>query len=130
VIPSHESRPVFFALLAPSTPVAGEAVLEFGEQLDQAIAAGSTRLLVDLRRAGPVGTGVLNALLKARGSLLRRGGRIALVVRPGLKRFCEASGLDRRFLVADDRLAAAEQLGLIASPSGRGDLRSRDRRVA
>jgi anti-anti-sigma regulatory factor len=118
VIPSRESRPVFFALVAPTEPVAGEAVVRFREQLEQAIAAGSTRLLVDLRRAGPVGTGALNALLRARGLFLRHGGRIALVAQPRLQRFCESTGLDRRFLVADDRLGAAEKLGLIAAPNG------------
>jgi len=118
VIPSRESRPVFFALVAPTEPVAGEGVVRFREQLEQAIAAGSTRLLVDLRRAGPVGTGALNALLRARGLFLGHGGRIALVAQPRLRRFCESTGLDRRFLVADDRLGAAEKLGLIAASNG------------
>ena len=129
MIPSRESRPVFFALVAPTEPVAGEAVVRFREQLEQAIAAGSTRLLVDLRRAGPVGTGALNALLRARGLFLGHGGRIALVAQPRLRRFCESTGLDRRFLVADDRLGAAEKLGLIAAPNGARE-RPRTARVA
>jgi anti-anti-sigma regulatory factor len=129
VISSRESRPVFFALVAPTEPVEGEGVPRFGEQLEQAIAAGSTRLLVDLRRAGAVGTGALNALLRARGLFLRQGGRIALVAQPRVRRFCESTGLDRRFLLADDRMGAAHALGLVAASEAR-DFRPKGVRAA
>jgi anti-anti-sigma regulatory factor len=77
-----------------------------------------------------VGTGVLNALLQARTRFLRQGGRIALVAQPRLRRFCQSTGLDRRFLVADDRLGAAQKLGLIAASEGAGKQRPGTARVA
>src|SRR5581483_310414 len=81
-------------------------------ELAQTIAAGATRLLVDLSRADEVATTALNALLDARRELWERGGRIAVVLSPRLRRRFEMLRLDRRFLLADDRLHAAELLGL------------------
>jgi anti-anti-sigma regulatory factor len=82
----------------------------FGTELDEAIAAGATRLIVDLSE-DPVGSLALNALLRARQQLGRRG-RIALIVSPRLRRFCAAAGLDRRFLLADDYGQATRLLGI------------------
>jgi anti-anti-sigma regulatory factor len=129
VMPVRESPPVFFALIAPEEPIESLDAERLDTQLEQAVSAGSTRLLVDLRRAGRVGTGVLNALLRARGRLLPKGGSIALVASPGLRRFCGSSGLDRRFIVADNRLGAARQLGLIAA-SDLSERRARTIRAA
>jgi anti-anti-sigma regulatory factor len=109
------SKPVFFALIAPRDARGREDAEAFAEEIEDALAAGSTRLLVDLTNIQRVRTCIFNTLLSARGRLLPDGGRIALVVSPGLRRFVEVTGLDRRFLVANDRLAAAQLLGLLAS---------------
>jgi anti-anti-sigma regulatory factor len=82
-------------------------------ELAQTISAGATRLLVDLSRADEVATTALNALLDARRELWERGGKIAVVLSPRLRRRFEVLRLDRRFLLADDRLHAAELLGLV-----------------
>lgn len=93
--------------------VVEDRVPPFADDLDRALASGATRLLVDLRSATSVSTGGLNALLRARQRLLRRRGAVALVVSPALQRLLEVLNLDRRFLVARDRLTAAQLLGLL-----------------
>jgi len=115
VDPSRASHPVFFALIVPGEATGADLTPPLADQLERAAEAGSTRLLVDLRAAGRVGTRGLNALLDARNRLPRREGGIALVLPAELRRFCEASGLDRRFLVAESRLDAARKLGLVAA---------------
>jgi anti-anti-sigma regulatory factor len=107
------SRPVFFALIAPGDARGRKGTQAFAEEVEDAIAAGSTRLLVDLTNVQRVRTSIFNALLSARERLLPDG-RVAVVLPPGLRRFAEVTGLDRRFLVANDRLAAARLLGLLA----------------
>jgi anti-anti-sigma regulatory factor len=107
---------MFFALIAPRDARGREAAQRFTDEVEEALAAGSTRLLVDLTNIPRARTSIFNALLAARGRLLADGGRIAVVVSPGLRRFVEVTGLDRRFLVASDRLAAVRLLGLLAQP--------------
>src|SRR5947209_14900312 len=81
-------------------------------ELARTIEAGATRLLVDLSRADEVTTTAVNALLAARQSLFERGGKIAVVLSPRMHRRFETLRLDSRFLLADDRLHAAEPPGL------------------
>ena len=80
----------------------------------------ATRLLVDLSRADEITTTAVNALLAARQSLFARGGKVAVVLSPRMQRRFETLRLDSRFLLADDRLHAAELLGLVHSPPEAG----------
>ena len=96
--------------------VNGQGVVEartISAELAQTIGAGATRLLVDLTRADEVPTTAVNVLLDARRELWERGGRIALVLAPRMRRRFETLRLGSRFLLADDRLHAAELLGLV-----------------
>jgi anti-anti-sigma regulatory factor len=82
------------------------------DDLPQAIEAGATEVIVDLRTADSVGTRVLNMLLDARCRLQACGGHIAVVVTPRLRRMFGLLGLDRRFVLASDRRQALELLGV------------------
>jgi anti-anti-sigma regulatory factor len=86
----------------------------FAGELGGAIDAGATRLLVDLDQAEEVTTAAMNALLAARQRLIGRGGRIAVVLPHRLRRRFQVLLLDRRFLLASDRIEAAELLGVTA----------------
>jgi hypothetical protein len=68
--------------------------------------------IVDLRRMPTVETHMLNVLLAARGRLLQRDGRMAVVLSPRQRRRFGLLGLDRRFVLAADRRQAIERLGL------------------
>jgi anti-anti-sigma regulatory factor len=97
-------------------------------ELARAIRAGATRVLVDLSRADDVAAACMNALLAARQRLLSRGGRVAVVLSPAMQRRFEVLRLDRRFLLADDRMDAARLLGLAeggAPRTGRPEPRAR-----
>jgi anti-anti-sigma factor len=87
----------------------------FARELMHAADAGATKLLVDLSHAEEVTTAGMNALLAARQRVLAHGGEIAVVLPRGLRRRFEALQLDRRFLLAADRLQAAQLLGLAAA---------------
>lgn len=108
-----ESQPVVIALISASYLIDSKALPRFSADLDRALATGATQLVVDLRGAGPVGTRALNLLLDARERVFRKRGRIVVVAPPQLRRFCELTGLDRRFLLAGDRLEAAAMLGFL-----------------
>lgn len=84
----------------------------FRAELAGTIDAGATRLLVDLSRAEEITATAMNALLAARQKLRERDGGIAVVLSPRMRRRFETLRLDTRFLLADDRLHAAELLGL------------------
>jgi anti-anti-sigma regulatory factor len=84
----------------------------FGDELNGAIDAGASRLLVDLSQAEELTTAAINALLAARQQLIGRSGRIAVVVPYRLRRRFLCLQLDRRFLLASDRLEAAGLLGV------------------
>jgi anti-anti-sigma regulatory factor len=88
------------------------AVEPFAYELGRTLEAGATRLLVDLGRATDVTSGCMNALLAARQRLFGRDGRIAVVLSPRMRRRFETLELDRRFLLADNRLQAVRLLGL------------------
>jgi anti-anti-sigma regulatory factor len=84
----------------------------FADELNRAIDAGASRLLVDFSQAEELTTAAINALLAARQQLIGRNGRIAVVLPPRLRRRFLCLQLDRRFLLASDRIEAAELLGV------------------
>ena len=84
----------------------------FAHEVGNALEAGATRLLVDLSRADDVAAACQNTLLAARQRLFDRGGRIAVVLSPAMRRRFGVLGLDRRFLLAKDRIHAVRLLGL------------------
>jgi anti-anti-sigma regulatory factor len=83
-------------------------------ELTGAMDAGATKLLVDLSEAETVTAAGMNALLATRQRLIGKGGRISVVLPRGLRRLFHALQLDRRLLVASDRLQAATKLDLAA----------------
>ena len=83
------------------------------DDVSRAIESGATDIIVDLRTARSVGTRVINTLLEARCSLLARGGQIAVVLPPRLRRLFGLLNLDSRFVLAADRRQALERLGLV-----------------
>jgi anti-anti-sigma regulatory factor len=85
----------------------------FAREVDHALEAGATRILVDLSRAEDVAATCVNALLAARQRLFDRGGRIAVVLSPAMRRRFGVLELDRRFFLAADRMHAVRLLGLV-----------------
>ena len=86
-----------------------EAAILNGE-VSEAVEQGATSLVVDLRAAESVDTHGLNTLLEARCRVMERGGEIAVVLPPRLRRVFGLLNLDRRFLLAADRRQAFERL--------------------
>ena len=82
------------------------------DDVPRAIDDGATDIVVDLRNARSVGTRVLNTLLAARCRVLARGGQIAVVLPPWLRRRFGLLNLDSRFVLATDRRQALELLGI------------------
>lgn len=107
------SSSVLLAIVNAQGVVDSNSADAFGEELARTIGAGASRLLVDLSRAVDVTATAVNVLLAARLELWERGGKIAVVLSPPMRRRFETLGLDARFLLADDRLHAAELLGLV-----------------
>jgi len=107
------SASVLLAIVNAQGVVDARSVAPLAAELARTIGAGATRLLVDLSRADEVAATAMNALLDARRELWRRGGTMALVLAPRMRRRFETLRLDTRFLLADDRLHAAELLGLV-----------------
>src|SRR5262249_7048453 len=87
-------------------------VSPLAHEVGRALEAGATRLLVDLSRADDVPAACQNTLLAARQRLFPRGGRVAVVLSPSMQRRFGVLGLDRRFLLARDRMHAVQLLGL------------------
>lgn len=83
------------------------------EDLRQALESGATKVIVDLRTADSVKTPLLNMLLDARCRVLARGGHIAVVLPPRLRRLFGLLHLDSRFILAADRRQALERLGVV-----------------
>jgi anti-sigma B factor antagonist len=82
--------------------LAGEIDLHAAPRLDeelyQAIADGSRRIVVDLTAATFVDSSVLGLLLRASGRLRETGGELVVVCdRGAIRRIFEVSGLDRTF---------------------------------
>jgi anti-anti-sigma factor len=103
---------VLVAIVNAGGTIDGGSVAAFEHEVGRTVDAGASRLLVDLSRADDIATAGMNTLLAARQRLFDRGGRIALVLSPRLRRRFQTLGLDRRFLLADNRLQAVRQLGL------------------
>jgi anti-anti-sigma regulatory factor len=83
-------------------------------ELTGAMDAGATKLLVDLSAAETVTAAGMNALLAARQRLIGQGGQVSVVLPRALRRRFHTLQLDRRLLIASDRLQAATKLGLAA----------------
>ncbi len=81
-------------------------------EVSEAVEHGATSLVVDLRSAESVDTHGLNTLLEARCRVMERGGKIAVVLPPKLRRMFGLLNLDRRFVLAADRRQAFERLHL------------------
>ena len=111
------SEPVLMALVGGGGAVEADAVAHLADDLERAVDTGATCLLVDLRQAESVSTRGLNALLRARNRLLRRDGKIVVVLSRELRHQFDVLQLDRRFLFARDRLRAVQLLGLAAGPT-------------
>jgi anti-anti-sigma regulatory factor len=107
-----ERQPVLIAVVGAESTTDVAFAQPLADDLDRAIDSGATMLVVDLGRAATVGTCCLNALLRARSRLLAREGRVAMVLPPRLRRLFGLLGLDRRFVLAADRLQAMELLGV------------------
>ncbi len=117
---------VLLAIVNARGTIDARTVGPFANELTRSISAGATRLLVDLSGADEIATACMNALLAARQRLALCGGRIAVVLTPSMRRRFEVLALDRRFLVADDRMQAARLLGIgDGVPSGAGAPRPR-----
>ena len=111
------SSGVLMAIVHARGIIDANHVAPFARELTRAADAGATKLLVDLSHAEEVTTAGMNALLAARQRVAEQGGEIAVVLPRGLRRRFEALHLDRRFLLAADRLEAAQLLGLAAAGS-------------
>ena len=106
------SSGVLMAMVNAEGMLDARRVEPFAREVGNALDAGATRLLVDLSRADDVAAAYQNTLLAARQRLFDRGGRIAVVLSPAMRRRFEVLGLDRRFLLAKDRMNAVRLLGL------------------
>jgi anti-anti-sigma regulatory factor len=111
------STRVLVAMISASGRVDADHAAGLEHELDASIDEGATRLLVDLSEADDVATASINRLLAARQRLFRREGRIAVVLSAKLRRRFRLLQLDRRFLVAADRVEAAELLGIAPTRS-------------
>jgi len=113
--PSDEaavSSGVLMAIVNAQGSLDARRVEPFDAEVGHALEAGATRLLVDLSRADDVAAAYQNTLLAARQRLFDRGGRIAVVLSPAMRRRFGVLGLDRRFLLAKDRMSGVRLLGL------------------
>jgi anti-anti-sigma regulatory factor len=106
------------AIIRASGRIDAEHVAPFTAELDAAVAAGASRLLVDLSQAEEVTTAGMNALLAARQKLMERAGLIAVVLPGWLRHRFQVLHLGRRFLLSGDRSEAVELLGVTASDNG------------
>ena len=93
------SEPVLMALVGGGGAVEADAVAHLADDLERAVDTGATCLLVDLRQAESVSTRGLNALLRARNRLLRRDGKIVVVLSRELRHQFDVLQLDRKSLL-------------------------------
>jgi anti-anti-sigma regulatory factor len=113
------SSRVLMAIVNARGPIDARRVEPLARELDGAVRSGAQRLLVDLGSADDISTAGMNALLAAKQPLVERGGEIAVVLPPRLTRRFRTLGLDRRFLLATDRLDAVRLLGLVGDDERR-----------
>jgi anti-anti-sigma regulatory factor len=118
------------AIVNARGPIDARHVEPLARELDGAVRSGAQRLLVDLGSADDVTTAGINALLAAKQPLVERGGEIAVVLPPWLTRRFRALGLDRRFLLAADRLDAVGLLGLVGDDERRAPRPTAHQRAA
>jgi anti-anti-sigma factor len=109
---TDEHHPLLIAVIGAERAIDAEAAQPLADELDRAVDAGAACLIVDLSRVESIGTLGLNALLRARNRMLARGGTMATILPPRLRRLFRLLRLDRRFLVATSRIQALELLGL------------------
>jgi len=107
-----EQSGILMAIVHARGVIDAEHVEPFARELGRGVEAGATNVIVDLSSAEEVTTAGMNALLAARQSLVERGGQIAVVTSHWLRLRLEVLQLERRFLLADDRLQAVQLLGL------------------
>lgn len=117
--PANRPRPeqlvssgVLMAIVNARGVLDAQNVSPLAREVGRALEAGATRLLVDLSHADDVATACQNTLLAARQRLFSRGGRVAVVLSPAMRRRFGVLGLDQRFLLARDRMHAVQLLGL------------------
>src|SRR5262245_12004097 len=105
---AHAAAPsgVLMAIVHARGFIDAEHVEPFARELGRGVDAGATKVIVDLSSVDEVTTAGMNALLAARQSLVERGGQIAVVTSHWLRLRFEVLQLERRFLLADDRLQA------------------------
>jgi len=115
------SSGVLMAIVNARGVLDGPNVSPFSHEVGQALEAGATRLLVDLSCVDDVAAACQNTLLAARQRLFSRDGRIAVVLSPAMRRRFGVLGLDRRFLLARDRMHAVRLLGLADAAPPRTD---------
>jgi anti-anti-sigma regulatory factor len=108
------SSPVLVAVVRGGGVIDAMHVESLVAELTGAMDAGATKLLVDLNEAETVTAAGMNALLAARQRLIGAGGQVSVVLPRALRRRFHTLQLDRRLLIASDRLQAATKLGLAA----------------
>jgi anti-anti-sigma regulatory factor len=115
---SNDVSGLLVAIIKATGRIDAEHVAPFTAELDAAVAAGASRLLIDLSQADEVTTAGMNALLAAREQLIERHGLIAVALPDRLRHRFQLLNLDRRLLLPTDRCEAAELLGITASANG------------
>ncbi len=106
------SSNVLVAIVNAGGAIGPDGAAKLDAELARALDAGATRVIVDLTQAEAVTTAGLNALLAARQRALGNGGQVAVVLPPRIERQFVTLGLDRRFVLAVNRIDAARRLGL------------------
>ncbi len=124
------SSNVLVALVRASGEIDASGAAGLGRELDRALDAGATTLIVDLARAGAVSTAGMNALLAARQRVLAAGGGVGVVLPPRIERQFETFGLARRFVLATNWTDAARRLGLLSGGTPIGSPAPRRARAA
>jgi anti-anti-sigma regulatory factor len=111
--PAVVSSNVLVAIVNARGVIDAAGVPPLARELDNAVDAGATKLIVDLTQAEEVTTACMNALLAVRQRLAGRGGRIAVALPAWISRQFQTLGLGRRFLLVESRTDAAQLLGLV-----------------
>jgi anti-anti-sigma regulatory factor len=113
--PAVVSSNVLVAIVNARGVIDASGVPALARELDSAVDAGATKLIVDLTQAEEVTTACMNALLAVRQRLAGSGGRIAIALPAWISRRFQTLGLGRRFLLVESRSDAARLLGLVES---------------
>ncbi len=101
-----------FVVLAPEGRLDAAGVRPFEEEWKRHIAAGDTRLLIDLEQTRYISSSGLRSLLAAARTSKKYGGHVALCcLSPRLVEIFEMAGFDRVFQIFPNREQAEKQLG-------------------